>query len=192
MTNRYIITDLETMALTPDAIILSVGAVVADIEHGKAHIRARWYRRVEYLEQLPTRHADRSTWKWWQEQNDAARHEAFSYKLDRLPLWLALQSLDAWLRLNPYPIWGNGAPFDNTILSHAYLQHGMHWPFWRDCCLRNLKNMAPLWGGSTRYPARPEHLRKHIAIDDAEYEAGHLAELLHGLQTRNHPAEVTI
>lgn len=177
MKTRQILIDNETKALTPDAALLSIAAVVVEIDNERATILGRWFRRIT-LDQ-PGRSTTQDVMDWWQcgKVTDEARNEAYA-ELDRTPLHIAMTSLDAWLSLNPYPIWGNGADFDNAQLQHAFTQFGLHWPFWRNRCLRSTRGLVLDLHPGTKLPAFPADKIKHHALHDAEHEADVLAVLL--------------
>ena len=189
---RHIIVDLETLDTQPSAVILTAGLVAVEITETECITLGSWYRRIKWwnddfasygMEQDGRTDSD-DTWEWWRKQSEPAQHECISDK-DRLPLWLAMQSLNVWLQLNPYPIWGNGSDFDNAILQHAFKQQGMRWPYWRNCCLRSTKNLANQLGLHAEMPAWPEGKIKHYALHDAEHEAQMLAALLRAFTEQN-------
>ena len=67
------------------------------------------------------------------------------------------------------PVWGNGATFDNVILSNAYKAAGMEqpWKFWDDRCYRTVKGLLP--------DIKIERLgTHHNAVYDAMSQARHL------------------
>jgi len=66
-------------------------------------------------------------------------------------------------------MWGNGASFDNVILSETYLRLGMKapWPFWKNKCYRTAKGMYP----AVEINRSGTH---HNALDDARSQAEHL------------------
>lgn len=165
-----IVHDIETKSMqAPAAVILTIGAVLVDTDDGR--ITDSFYRRLSSVTQ-PYRESDRETMNWWENQSFAARAEAFGR--ERHPAPDILIEYNEWLQRVPTAgIWGNGAAFDNAILQHAFAQVGIKWPYWRDRCLRNLRGMV----GGDKLPW-PDGLTKHIAIDDAIYEAAELTELL--------------
>lgn len=183
MKTRQIIIDNETFDITPSAVLLTIGAVAVEIEDGQAIVLASWYRRLQWdtgHRQLD-RTVNQSTVDWWLDQSDAAFEEAFDDDGQRLPLWLAMHSLQAWLALNPYPIWGNGSDFDNAQMQHAFTQLGLRWPYRRNRCLRSLRGLVLDLYPDTQLPAFPDNKIKHHALHDAEHEADVLAVLLHTL-----------
>jgi hypothetical protein len=178
---RHIIVDLETLDTQPSAVILTAGLVAVEITETECITLGSWYRRIEWWRENGTCQEGRSysvdTSNWWKKQNKPAQHECLSLN-NRIPLQLAMHSLNAWLQLNPYPIWGNGSDFDNAILQHAFKQQGQRWPYWRNCCLRSTKNLAKQLGLQVEMPAWPASKIKHHALHDAEHEAQMLAALL--------------
>ncbi|MCP1290907.1 3'-5' exoribonuclease [Chromobacterium sp. S0633] len=183
MKTRQIIIDNETLDIAPSAVLLTIGAVAVEIENGKATPLARWYRRLQWDtgHRQPGRTVSQSTVDWWLEQSDEAFSEAFEDDGQRLPIWLAMHSLQTWLQLNPYPIWGNGSDFDNAQLQHAFTQHGLRWPFWRNRCLRSQRGLVLDLYPETKLPEFPADKIKHHALHDAEHEADVLAALLRTL-----------
>lgn len=180
MKTRHIIIDNETKALTPDAALLSIAAVAVEIDDKRATILGRWFRRINLDQSGRTTTQDVMDWWQCEKVTDAARNEAFS-DLNRTPLHLAMHSLHAWLQLNPYPIWGNGADFDNAQLQHAFTQHEILWPYWRNRCLRSLRGTVLQLYPNTHLPDFPADKIKHHALHDAEHEADVLAVLLQTL-----------
>jgi exodeoxyribonuclease VIII len=69
-------------------------------------------------------------------------------------------------------VWGNGASFDNTILTETYKRLGRTppWPFWKDRCYRTVKSMFP------NVPMERSGTH-HNAMDDALTQAQHLIEI---------------
>lgn len=165
-----IVHDIETMSMqAPAAIILTIGAVLVDTDDGS--IKDSFYRRLK-TDTQPYRASDRETLDWWGKQSFAAHADAFGK--ERHPAPDVLIEYNEWLQRVPTAgIWGNGAAFDNTILQHAFAQHGIKWPYWRDRCLRSLRGLVG--GDKLQWPVG---LTKHIAIDDATYEAAELTELM--------------
>lgn len=185
MKTRHIIIDNETLDTTPSAVLLTIGAVAVEIEDGKATVLSRWYRRIDYLHEAQQgRTTSDDTVDWWHSSNTSAGaciHAFSNIGKHRIPLWLAMHSLQAWLQLNPYPIWGNGSDFDNAQLQHAFNQHGLRWPYWRNRCLRSTRGLVTELYPATPLPSFPPDKIKHHALHDAEHEADVLAKLLEAI-----------
>lgn len=164
--------DLETMGTGPNAAIVAIGACQFDT----TGVGAQFYEVVDLKSSVQFgMEIDPDTVMWWLQQSDSARRALCS----GVPIHLnsALTSLAEWLPTNPV-IWGNGAAFDNVILSHAYKINGLKtpWEFWNDRCYRTMKNMYP----NISMQRTGEH---HCAIDDAVSQAQHLIDILKHINT---------
>lgn len=172
----HIMLDLETMGNGPQAAIIAIGAVAFDL----SGIKDRFYTQVSLESSIGAGLiADSSTIVWWMLQSDEAR-AAFKDN-DRAPeLSRALWQFTQWFRqVGGEQVWGNGASFDNAILSNAYRAVGSEqpWKFWNDRCYRTFKslfNVVPMQRIGTH----------HNALHDAESQAQHLIDnaLAFGLQ----------
>lgn len=174
--NPQIVVDLETLDTAPSAHILTVALVLVDIDapidspaFGRKLFTAEVYRKQ------PGRTVSLDTQDWWEQQSQTARDIAFAHSAPE-SIGDVMRHLADWLQENPYPIWGNGADFDNAILSHAFNVEGLKWPYYRNRCLRTLRGVVKDLG----YPLPPLTFEgiKHVAIDDALYEAKELALLM--------------
>jgi len=163
--------DLETMGNGPNAAIVAVGAIEFDATTNT--LGQQFYRGVN-LETAVAEGGviDASTVMWWLRQSDEARKDICG---DGLPLRQVLAEFSAWLASlgEGVKVWGNGAAFDNVILSQAYRRAGMPvpWPHWNDRCYRTVKAMRP----DVKMERTGTH---HNAIDDATSQATHLMALL--------------
>jgi hypothetical protein len=163
-----VMVDLETLGKGSNACVLSIGAVVFT-PHGVTD--DKFYIRVD--EESCVRaglEIDASTVMWWLKQSDAARRELTART--GISIISALSAFTAW-----YPegavFWGNGATFDNVILSNAYKAIGFEkpWPYWGDRCYRTMKAMYP------EVTADPFSGVAHNALDDAVHQANHLIKI---------------
>jgi len=157
--------DLETLALTADATILSVAAVNFDMTTG--NIGRMLYTTVEYKNQ--ERFVDINTFNWWKKQNPVLRKEVFG---GTRALKEVLEELNKFIRPNQM-VWGNGANFDIAILEHAYkhvINFKTPWKFWNGRDMRTrIKDAEQLAGFKPK--AMPFEGRKHRALDDAVHQA---------------------
>ena len=172
--------DLETLATTPDATILSIGAVAICAETGA---KRKFYSVVSIDSQTES-FRSASTAKWWSEQSGAAREvldlatggnaPSISDVLDQLTVWVG----ELGQTHTVYP-WGNGATFDITILEYAYHKYGGSAP-WN---FRNVRDMRTLYDITLRFGinARDNIERvgtHHNALDDAQFQAAIVVESL--------------
>jgi exodeoxyribonuclease VIII len=160
----HIMLDLETMGTRPDAPIVAIGAVAFD----KDGITSPFYEVID----LAWAVRDGATMSpetviWWLKQPDEARAAITrrgiepKVALERFRRFVDLHGGDG--------MWGNGATFDNVILSETYLRLGMKapWPFWTDRCYRTIKSVFP----AVEMERSGTH---HNALDDARSQAEHL------------------
>lgn len=167
--------DLETMGHGSDAVIISIGAVKFDPE--KKQIYDRFYTKVDPQSCLDAGlSVSGSTITWWLDQSDAARREFTQGTLPSLKI--ALDHFTLWMNKQIIPgekgnrFWGNGATFDNVILTNAYkaLKMERPWGYRDDRCYRTLKALYP------NVPFTP-YGTHHNALHDAEAQALHLMEI---------------
>ena len=163
--------DLETMGTGPDAAIVAVGAVEFNF---LTQTLGRPFYRVVILDTAVAGGGviDASTVMWWLRQSERARNDICG---EGLAMQQVLAEFSAWLISlgENVRIWGNGAAFDNVILSQAYRRAGMRvpWPHWNDRCYRTVKALLP----AVKMERAGTH---HNAIDDATSQAKHLMALL--------------
>lgn len=170
----HVMCDFETLDTAPSAVVLSIGLVEFFPE--TQSLGREFYALFEVQGQLDMgRTISESTLLWWMKQSQEARREAFR-KSDRRSVGEVLLDVNRFLeQCDGEPlIWGNGAAFDNTILSSLYAQWGIHqaYHFTSDRCYRTLKNLVPgvkldQYGGVA-----------HNALDDAKNQAHHAMILL--------------
>lgn len=159
--------DLETLGNNPQSAIIAIGAIKFNPETGE--LGDTFYRVVDAESSVSVGlKMDASTVMWWIKQGAGARG-AFNVKGDSLTE--ALLALNDWMPEDPI-VWGNGATFDNVILSSAYAASGVArpWKFWNDRCYRTLKSLFP----------QVELVRSgthHNALDDAKSQAVHACEI---------------
>ena len=167
-----VMVDLETLGNGSNAVIIAIGAVEFEATSGK--LGREFYCVVDGQSCVDAgMKVDVSTVMWWMKQDTAAR-AAFNNAGEPLPY--ALQSFAAWLPTGAC-VWGNGATFDNVILSNAYraIDLPQPWPFWGDRCYRTLKNLFP----EVPLARTGAH---HNALDDAKSQALHAIALLQKLE----------
>ena len=180
----HIMVDLETLSTRANARIVAIGAVKFTAENG---IYDKFYQpvatppfdqlrifNISVFNRKSLFHIDEKTLEWWADQSEEAK-EVFDDP-NAVSLDTALKSFSSWVlqdndKDNIY-MWGNGAAFDNAILSMSYALCGLEqpWHFWNDSCYRTVKRLHPDVS-ITRYGTH------HNALDDAESQAAHLLEM---------------
>lgn len=171
-----IMVDLETMDNSSTSAITAIGAV----SFGSGGLGEEFYAIVDLQSSVDaglTMSAD--TIMWWMKQSVAARKE-ITKKGESLES--ALNGFTAYLKkqgdLNKAKLWGNGANFDNPILSNAYKAAGIRqpWRFYNDRCYRTMKAM---FGNNIEY-VQPEI--PHHALEDAKAQARHMIKIMIAIQ----------
>lgn len=166
---RHAMIDLETVGLTPDARIISIGAVIFDPRYGRIS-KDYFYMELDHRKQTE-RTKDRGTMEWWANQSTEAQKALKGTIL----LEDALHELAFWLP-DDVKVWGNGPTFDISILEDAYRQYDIEipWKFWnvRDC--RTIKDMYESARGGWD---KKSGGTLHNAKDDAYYQAQYVIEM---------------
>lgn len=163
---KSIMIDNETLGVTADAVILSIGAVKFDLASGKVDDEG-FYVSVSVDSNTDLgRRIDEDTLIWWLKQPAAAQQVFFEPK-ETLPG--ALEMLSDWIGTDGFEVWSNGADFDIPMLAHAYKQCGIEvpWKFWNARCFRTWKNLPG--ARSVKLPDAPGV--KHNALADAFSQA---------------------
>jgi len=161
--------DLETMGLTPDSAIVSIGAVIFDPRYQVTNKHKTFYVELDWESQ--GRHCDPKTKIWWAAQGDKARCALNG--LEELPD--VLTDLSDFLP-GDVRVWGNGPTFDISILEDTYRQCNIEipWKFWnvRDC--RTVLDMYESKRGGLN---RGLGGIKHNALDDAINQANNISKM---------------
>jgi len=159
---RHLMVDLETLATSPDAVILTIGAVTFDPASNR--IFDKLYHRVdiESCDRLGMTVND-DTVEWWSKQAADVQTEAFAED-NRVPIEEVIEKFHkfAW---NCDAFWSHGATFDLVILDCYYrkLNKVPPWNFWQ---IRDTRTLFDL-GYDPEMPK--EGL--HNALEDASRQA---------------------
>lgn len=163
----HIMIDLETMGTRPNAPVLSIGAVAFDGNR----VHGEFYEVLDLSFSVRDGAViDPETVIWWMTQSDEARLAVTRRGIEPR---VALTRFTEWMDQKDFDgVWGNGASFDNVILSETYRRLGMTppWKFWQDRCYRTVRTLHP----SVPLERSGTH---HNALDDARSQAVHLIEM---------------
>lgn len=160
-----VMVDIETLGTANNAPILAIGAVVFDPRSGE--IGDKFYASIALASALEHGVPSGDTLRWWMEQGDDARREAFN---GTKSLREALIDFATWYSDNARAaVWANGPSFDIAILETAFRGVGLSvpWPYNapRDC--RTIKALAD---GLVEIEPRSADVA-HNALDDAIWQA---------------------
>ena len=160
----HVMLDIETLATTPDAVVMSVGVVKFDPHTGTPYNKTLW--RPDIDEQTERdRHVSESTLEWWAKQPDHIQEDAFSDE-GRIPVTEFMKELNRYC-VGMEKIWCQGPQFDMLILENLYIQYGHHfgWQFWQVMDCRTLFQLMPV------DPRKAIQQDLHSADADAYYQA---------------------
>lgn len=159
---KHLMVDLETMAVSPQAVVLSLGAVHFDPY-------SDWFGESIYFriniddQDALDREIDPNTLDWWSKQDPEIMEEAFRED-GRLSLDEAISQFHkfAW---GCKAFWSHGATFDLVIIEDIYkqLQRPLPWQYYQ---LRDTRTMFDLGVD----PEMPKE-NKHDALQDAIRQA---------------------
>lgn len=127
-----IMLDLETLATSPDSVILTFGAIKFDPFDASKEMNQGLYMRINVDEQIALgRHVDQGTIDWWGTQSEEVREEALG-EHDRVPLEDFTRQLNKFL-VGADRIWAQGPVFDIVIIENLYRQliKPCPWQFWQ-------------------------------------------------------------
>ena len=161
-----VMVDLETLGVSNNPVILSIGAVKFD----STGLGEEFYREiaVQSCEEAGLV-KDQSTLDWWTTQDPELYAKAIS---GQQSLESVLLEFSAWLG-EACNIWGNGACSDNIWLKSAYAACGVElpWKHWNDRCYRTVLALFPkTWRVTPKIP--------HHALSDAVAHALTLISIL--------------
>ncbi|HFC9892429.1 TPA: 3'-5' exoribonuclease [Escherichia coli] len=170
---HHLMIDLETMGKNPDAPIASIGAVFFDPQTGE---QGPEFSKIIDMGTCGGT-VDISTIEWWLQRSGEARAAILA---DRIPLDDALLQLREFIDENSgeffVQVWGNGANFDNVILSRSYKRQEIPCP-WRHYNDRDVRTIVAL-GLVMDFDARNVITfegERHNALHDARYQAKYVS-----------------
>jgi hypothetical protein len=167
--------DLETMAVTPRAVVLTLGAVHFN-PYGMGY-SDKLYLRFDLDDQDKlNREIDPNTLDWWSKQDPKIMEEAFSPD-NRVSLADAMDQFHkfAW---GCDAFWAHGSLFDIAILEDLYrqIQKPVPWQYWQ---IRDTRTIFDLgWD-----PDMPQ-ASKHDALQDSIRQAAGVQNIYSKLKIR--------
>jgi exodeoxyribonuclease VIII len=153
--------DIETLATSPDAVVLTIGGIKFD-PLATDDLHSEFYYRVDADEQIDLgRAVDEDTLIWWGKQDADVQAEALDPE-GRISVNDTLKALNKWL-VGVDKIWCQGPVFDITILENLYRNVDLHynWSFW------NIRDSRTLFGLVPKDPRKEIDFAAHNALADA-------------------------
>lgn len=159
---KHLMVDLETMAVSPSAVVLTLGAVTFN-PYGNGYSDKLYFRLDLDDQDKLGREIDPNTLDWWAKQDPAIMEEAFSPD-NRISVVDGIDQFHkfAW---GCDAFWSHGSVFDIVILENIYRQLGkpVPWQFWQ---IRDTRTIFDLGFD----PDMPQG-GKHDALQDAIRQA---------------------
>lgn len=172
---RDVMIDIETLSLSKNAAILSIGAVKFNVEEGR--LMEEFYQNVSLSScTLLGMHTDPETIKWWEKEDNKAAREAL--RINQLGIEQTLNLFNSWCGDDEIVPWSNPSTFDIVIIENAYRRCDKFkpWKFYNESCYRTMRRLFPtvtkdVFKGT-----------KHTALDDAKNQARHLIKILNSVR----------
>lgn len=170
----YCMIDLETLSIKMDSSIVSIGAVLFNLENDDTY---EFYSAVDLQSCIDLGMSiDGDTISWWMKQSEEAR-KVFDSEY-KLPIGKVLEEFSSFLSKRSYSdtiFMGNSSRFDLGILINAYnlLKMKVPWDYPQEGCYRTLKLAFPNIRGDSRGVGV-----KHNALSDAIRQAAHCKKIL--------------
>jgi len=160
-----IMLDIETLATSPDAVVLTFGAIKFDPFDSSKPMDQGLYMRVNVDEQIALgRRVDEGTVDWWGTQSEEVREEALG-ETDRVSIEDFTKALNKFV-VGATRIWAQGPVFDIVILENLYRQIGKPAP-WQYYAIRDSRTLLKALGDD-----RKGGVLLHNALADAVSQAG--------------------
>lgn len=176
--NTDIMIDLETLATSTDAAILTIGAVKFDPfgSEVKEPAMDSFYVKVDIdsCHELGLATSD-DTLEWWSRQSKEAQDAAFD-PTGRIPITEAFHQLYKFC-WGAKRVWSNGASFDIVICETVFrkINKAVPWKFWE---IRDVRTAFDLGINPQRPPVTAHH-----ALEDAWNQAVGIQNVYNTLRT---------
>lgn len=192
---RHVVIDIETLALSTNAVVLSIGMAVLSVT-GNLIMSDLDFKLPAQPQIIDERVIDQDTISWWDRQSKEAREDSF------IPMYAAPAVLGEGARKQLIAqltefynviralgdgalVWGNGADFDIAILRSLLHDYKMPtpWSYKNVRCLRSVKNMLFRDGAQICANVKMQGIA-HTATGDSLFEAHQLAAIIKACSDR--------
>ena len=155
--------DLETLDVTPNASVLTVGGVKFD-PNTYMEPYDEFYFKLD-IDAQSNRKVNDSTFAWWGQQDPKVQEEAFSEN-DRTHPKVFLEHLPKWM-VGVDVLWGHGYGFDITIIEDMLRSYGkpIPWQFWQ------VRDSRTLFACCKVDPRKSMQSDLHNVLADAYFQA---------------------
>lgn len=173
----HLMLDIETLGVSLDAPLISIGGVFFDPT--TSNIGATFYQVIDLETSLASGAIEPSTLKWWMKQSDFAR-SVFNDP-NSMGLKDTLIEFANFVACSNDPkavhVWGNGASFDNAIMSSAYRKQSLKlpWDFRNDRDVRTIVDLAKTLKNIDVKAITQLEGFAHNALNDALHQAAYVS-----------------
>ena len=179
ITYKNVMVDIETLGTAPGSVILSIGAVAFNEGQPEADWATFNSGPINVASSIEDGlDTDEATLAWWRQQSNDAREVLTAAQTGGTEIRKALRTFAVWFPPEAR-IWGNGANFDEPLLTAAYKATGiaLPWKYYSSYCYRTMKNLF----GNVVLPPEFQGV-KHNALADALHQTRHLQAILLHIQ----------
>jgi len=177
--------DLETLGTDSNSVVVSISAVIFDMQTGK--IGNTFEIGLDtYAQEKNGGITDEETLAWWAKQNQAAKDELA--RLIKVPVDEALSEFNIFIKKNftapsKIKLWGNGATFDNVILRNLYKRHNVNFvvPYYADKDVRTFTYLEKVNTRAYEFVGV-----KHRGIDDCKHQIKYCTDTYINNRKQNH------
>jgi len=167
---NHIMLDFETLGTQPNAVVVSLGAVIFGLDG----IKKEGYWVFDINHQIKRgRSVTGDTIAWWISQSANAKVTFSEINQKGIMLDEFIPALGHFCSgFSQLRAWGNGANFDISIIEHIYasMGHKLPWLYYNTRCYRTMKSCFGIEAGGQFKGV------KHNALDDAKNQANYLIE----------------
>ena len=190
MKEYNVMIDIETIGLSPEAVVLTIGMVKFDPNSLDDPFDGVHIKLSPNEQKNDGRAINRDTLEWWSRQDPKVREEAFGPEgqlsvreglVKIIEYFKVLDSTDhnqGHIYLSK--VWGQGYGFDMTILKNLFQQYDMQepWMFYQE------RDSRTLFGLLEQDPRPAEgQTNLHNALSDAYYQAIGVQKALRALKS---------
>lgn len=170
--------DLETLDVSPRALVTSIGVVGFNRISG--HISEGFEIHASVRSQLFRRKIGMDTIKWWLKQSEEAKtafregqRNSVSLK-EAVKQVLAFLLFDIGIDLYTAKVWTNGPEFDEAVIEDVYkntFKKEVPWKFYNSESVRTCRTVYEFKTGNRLKDIVPFEGVKHSALADARHQA---------------------
>jgi exodeoxyribonuclease VIII len=163
--------DLETLATSVDATIVSMAAVYFDPFDDYEEMGIKVYDLPQLnllidIESQPNRIINPDTIEWWSKQDQTVQNSIFGEGLERVSLENALGQLHKFVWNKANRIWAQGTTFDISMLEHAYASYSLPrpWLYWQVRDSRTILDLVQVKQPQVTHDAMDDCFRQLVAV----------------------------